>query len=145
MPNCYCLPLYYRDNYSTNNNFHNTITKKLGLNKNQNDYAYTSEKKDNNANIFYNNLLRHEFYNDKTNQFKCKILIYQKQSGKNKTFIAKIMMQRMSYAPKITMMLMLLIPNNEISMIIKNFKERVNNIKWILYLIISFFRLLEYS
>lgn len=48
-------------------------------------------------------------------------------------------MQRLSYAPKITMMLMLLIPNNEISMIIKTFKERVNNIKWILYLIISFF------
>ena len=114
------------------------ITKKLGLDESSNDYAYTSKKVEDNANIYYNNLL-HEYYNNETNQFKCKILIYQKQSGKNKTFIAKIMMQRLSYAPKITMMLMLLIPNNEISMIIKTFKERVNNIKWILYLIISFF------
>lgn len=138
MPNCYCLPLYCRDHFSTNNAFHKNITKKLGLDESSNDYAYTSKKVEDNANIYYNNLL-HEYYNNETNQFKCKISFIQKREGKNETFNTKIMMKKLSYDSNTSMMVMFLMTNDEIHNIIETFKNLVSDIKWIIYLVYFLF------
>ena len=139
MPNCYCLPLYCRDDYSLKNfSFHMNITKKLGLANTSEEYAYTSKKEENNANIYYNNLL-HEYYNEEKNQFKCKISFNQKSESANKTFNTKIMLQPMSFDSSTTMMIMFLMSNDEIYNIVSKFKNLVNDIKWIIYLVYFLF------
>ena len=139
MPDCYCLPLYCRDDYSLKNfSFHMNITEKLGLANTSNEYAYTSKKEENNANIYYNNLL-HEYYNEEKNQFKCKISFNQKSESANKTFNTKIMLQPMSFDSSTTMMIMFLMSNDEIYNIVTKFKNLVNDIKWIIYLVYFLF------
>lgn len=139
MPNCYCLPLYCRDDYSLKNfTFHMNITQKLGLANTSDEYAYTSKKEENNANIYYNNLL-HGYYNEGKNQFKCKISFNQKSESVNKTFNTKIMLQPMSFDSSTTMMIMFLMSNDEIYNIVSKFKTLVNDIKWIIYLVYFLF------
>ena len=114
------------------------ITEKLGLANTSNEYAYTSKKEENNANIYYNNLL-HEYYNEEKNQFKCKISFNQKSESANKTFNTKIMLQPMSFDSSTTMMIMFLMSNDEIYNIVTKFKNLVNDIKWIIYLVYFLF------
>ena len=140
MPNCYCIPLYCRDVYSSEDSlFHKEITKKLNLNKKQNDYAYTETKSQNNPNIYYNQLLN-EYYNNKTHEFKCKISFIQKNEGKyNETFNIMVSLRDLTFDMESSQFIMFFMSNNDIEAIMNKFKEVVHEIKWLIYLVYFFF------
>lgn len=140
MPNCYCIPLYCRDVYSSEDSlFHKEITKKLNLNTKQNDYAYTETKSQNNPNIYYNQLLN-EYYNNKTHEFKCKISFIQKNEGKyNETFNIMVSLRDLTFDMESSQFIMFFMSNNDIEAIMNKFKEVVHEIKWLIYLVYFFF------
>ena len=140
MPSCYCIPLYCRDVYSSEDSlFHKEITKKLNLNKRQNDYAFTETKSQNNPNIYYNQLLN-EYYNNETHEFKCKISFIQKNQGKyNETFNIMVSLRDLSFDVQASQFIMFFMSNNDIEAIMNKFKEVVHEIKWLIYLVYFFF------
>ena len=140
MPNCYCIPLYCKYSDDSNNNFHKNILKKLKKKNDNYDYTFTSNEKDfiNEEENYFGNV--NEYYNRKTNSFKCKISFVNKNFSENDFNVDVKNLNFFSFGK----IFLFSFNNNEnIKNLIKNFNKNTNKNKYILFFI--YFILLIFS
>ena len=126
MPNCYCIPLFCRDNQSPDTDFHKKLKEKMEkINPNMSDnaYAFTSTYKDYLMKKEYNFSKVDQYFDRKNIIFNCKLSFEHKNISFNNFFKTKIKLQNLAYKSKDTNYLMFFMNNNMTSFIVSNLKK----------------------
>ena len=129
-PNCYCLPLYCKDEKTQKNSeFENIIRKKLKIKDNVKfDYSYTS-----NYNYYLSELeetfSKVDLFFNRTNfNMNCEIFFNKKNPSENKTFITNILHQKYIKNGKENIVSIFIYNNEKIEQIITELHESTLNI-----------------
>ena len=141
-PNCYCIPLYCKDEKTQKNSeFENIIRKKLNINDNVKfDYSYTSD-----YNYYLSELedtfSKVDLFFNRTNfNINCEIFFNKKNPSENKTFIANILHQNYIKDGKENIVSIFIYNIEKMEQIIKELHESTLNILgiFIIIYIVSF-------
>ena len=135
-PNCYCIPLYCKDEKTQKNSeFENIIRKKLNINDNiKFDYSYTSD-----YNYYLSELedtfSKVDLFFNRTNfNINCEIFFNKKNPSENKTFITNILHQKLKDG-KENIVSIFIYNNEKMEQIIKELHESTLNILGIFIII----------
>ena len=133
-PNCYCLPLFCKDQKTQKNSeFEKLIKENIDLENNEEfDYAYTSkyeyfisESQTPFASI-------NNFFNRYAFDFKCQIIFNKKNIEENKTFSVNILYQKYTDYESYTMLLIFFYNNEKLRKIVNKLHySSLNVIKYI--------------
>ena len=124
LPNCYCIPLFCRDNLSQDSIFHNTLKDNIkNMNESYSDNAYSFTSTYNDYLIKKNYIFSKidEYFDRNKFIFKCRINLNQKNNSYNNIFKTKIKIQNLEYQYGDNTFLMFFMNNNMTSYLVDNF------------------------
>ena len=128
-PNCYCLPLFCKDEKTQKNSeFEKSLKKILNIKNEDFDYSYTS-----NFDYFYSELENPfsssmDYFNRFTLDFKCQLFFNKKNPQENNAFIANINYHNFSEHSRYTLLLLFLYNHAKLFKIIDNLHKKGLNV-----------------
>ena len=142
LPNCYCLPLYCKDEKTQkNSNFEKILKEKLEIKDNEEfDYSFTSK-----YDYFYDEIQKiypkfNFYFNRYIFEFKCQIIFNKRNKEDNKLFIASIRCLNFFKSNNNIIVFMFLFNNSQIEKILESIKTISRNIlnKTVIWYLIIF-------